>query len=168
MSDSLHFLIKIWCPKSILGFPDFPSIMWFLISFQIKQSPNCIESKVGVINRRHTEKALFCYNVFSSSPWDLRMLERFDKATDVSPIKLGPHIAGSYKTGTHWNPADQWNRDLNTTQLGTKQNHTKPTGVPIELEPAIKLEPLATKFNNQKINGTPGFCIRLETRNRSS
>ena len=41
------------------------------------------------------------------------------------------HIAGGYKIGT-----------LECTiKLATQQNHTKPTHVPIELEPAIELKP---------------------------
>ena len=48
------------------------------------------------------------------------------------------HIAGRYKIGT---------LECSTLQVATKlepfaeQNHTKPTHVPIELEPAIELKP---------------------------
>ena len=33
-------------------------------------------------------------------PCALRMLERLSVATECSPIKLGPHMAGRYKIGT--------------------------------------------------------------------
>ena len=79
------------------------------------------------------------------------VLERLSVATECSPIKLGPHMAGGYKIGTLCWPMKPWLDTLQNWELHkTLTNYTKPTCAPIELKPTIKLEPLKAKFKQPK------------------